>query len=44
MFSENLGQKSGIRGVLTAIGAVAPVLVGSVLVISILALFQTPVQ
>ena len=34
----------GIQGVLTAIGAVAPVLVGSVLVISILVLTRTPVN
>lgn len=34
----------GIQGVLTAIGAVAPVLVGSVLAISILALIRTPVN
>ncbi|MCL6589256.1 MAG: hypothetical protein K6U80_04805 [Firmicutes bacterium] len=35
---------SGIRGVLAAIGAIAPVLAGSVLIISILALFQRPVN
>lgn len=34
----------GIQGVLTAIGAIAPVLIGSVLFISILALIQTPVN
>lgn len=34
----------GIQGVLTAIGTVAPILVGSVLVISILALIRNPVN